>query len=493
VDRGRAQALRRHADRRARPDGDLSAAPGSCRQAPRLRRTPLPTKLNLQGLAAATADSKAAASSSSKGPADLATLEAIKTALAPVRHTLPPVYRDKFYDPLLASLNRLTPGDFQSLKKHPDNTPFWDVLQAVLQNASGYESKATDAFQEVVSDLFDGFLSAEDRVGVKPPDSEVIPPLVKWGNPDAGPYTWPVDSMGSLKIEMSVVSLPPAHAHGGLLGWATLGHETGGHDILGADKGLLRELTEVTHAALLRGGQPEWMAAYWSERIDETGADVLGLINMGPAAGIGMIGYFRGLMGAWTGVAKLRSDGPAEDPHPGDVVRAYLAAASVRRLSFAQRSRWAAAIEAEADKDAGSIRLAGHAVTAAKAKQAAAIVAKAIADTPLLALEKRSLRSIQDWHDADEAIATALRPVLAGGGTAVPANHGSVYATHVVAAAVIAAVLGEATPAALFAPMVGMLKAMHDDNPSWGPLFVGHRGDGGRHLVAVRPREGTAE
>ncbi len=451
----------------------------------------MPTaKLNLKGLAAATADSRAAASSTSKGPADLATLDAIKTALAPVRPTLPPVYRDKFYDPLVTSVNRLTPGDFQSLKKHPDNTPFWDAVQAVLQNASGYESTATDAFEEVVSDLFDGFLSAEDRVGVKPPDYEVIPPLVKWGNPDSGPYTWPADSMGRLKIETSVVSLPPAHAHGGLLGWATLGHETGGHDIMGADKGLLKELTDVTHAALLRAGQPGWMAAYWSERIDETGADVLGLINMGPAAGIGLVGYFRGLMGAWTGVAKLRSDGPANDPHPGDVVRGYLAAATVRRLSFAQRRRWAAAIEAETDKDAGSIRLAGHTVTAAKAKRVAAVVAQAIADTPLLALEKRSLRGIQDWHDTDEAIATALRPVLASGGTAIPANPGgTIYATHVVAAAVIAAALGDATPATLFASMIGMLKAMHDHNPSWGPLFVGHRGDSGRHVVAVRPRE----
>ncbi len=447
-------------------------------------------KLDLKGLAAATADSKTAAASTSRGPADLPTLDAVKAALAPVRDTLPPAYRDRFYDPLFAAVNRLSVADFQSLKKHPDETPFWDVVQAVLQNASGYEAKATDAFEEVVSDLFDGFLSAEDRVGVKPPDFEVIPPLVKWGNPDSGPYTWPVDSMGRLKVQMSVVSLPPAHAHGGLLGWATLGHETGGHDIMGADKGLTAELARVTQAALKRAGQPAWMAAYWSERIDETGADVLGLINMGPAAGIGMIGYFRGLRGAWEGVPHLSSDGPADDPHPGDVVRGYLAAAVVRGLKFSGAARWAAAIEAETDRDAGSIRLAGHAVTAAKAKQAAAVVAGAIADTPLAALEKKSLRSIQDWSDADEKIAAALRPALVRGHTALPATHGGsvVYATHVVAAAVIAAVLGEAAPPTLFTAMIGALKQMHDDNPAWGPLFVAHRGDAGRHVVALRPR-----
>ena len=39
-----------------------------------------------------------------------------------------------------------------------------------------------DGFQEVISDLYDGFLSAEDRRGVKEPDFETIPPLVKPGS-----------------------------------------------------------------------------------------------------------------------------------------------------------------------------------------------------------------------------------------------------------------------------------------------------------------------
>ena len=54
------------------------------------------------------------------------------------------------------------------------------------------EMIATAALQEVVSDLYAGFLSAEDRRGVKPPDHGVLPPLVLWGSAEAGPYTWPV-------------------------------------------------------------------------------------------------------------------------------------------------------------------------------------------------------------------------------------------------------------------------------------------------------------
>src|SRR5205814_526688 len=75
-----------------------------------------------------------------------------------------------------------------------------DIAQAILQNGEDYQSAATDAFQEVVSDLYDGFLSAEDRRGINPPDNAVIPPLVKWANPDLGPYTWPIDATGNASL-----------------------------------------------------------------------------------------------------------------------------------------------------------------------------------------------------------------------------------------------------------------------------------------------------
>ena len=63
-------------------------------------------------------------------------------------------------------------------------------------------------------------LSAEDRQGVKLPDDEVIPPLVKWGNPDFGPYTWPVDATISFGLEVGIVNLPPANAKRGLFAWS---------------------------------------------------------------------------------------------------------------------------------------------------------------------------------------------------------------------------------------------------------------------------------
>ena len=100
----------------------------------------------------------------------------------------------------------------------------------------------TDAFEEVVSDLYDGFLSAEDREGVKPPDYEKIPALVKWGNKEDGPYTLVPDLLAQLGIKTAIVSMPPGFAQTGIVGYTTLGHETTGHDILHADIGLLDEI-----------------------------------------------------------------------------------------------------------------------------------------------------------------------------------------------------------------------------------------------------------
>jgi hypothetical protein len=52
-----------------------------------------------------------------------------------------------------------------------------DIAQAILQNGERYQDIATDGFQEVISDLYDGFLSEEDRWSIKKPDYETIPPL----------------------------------------------------------------------------------------------------------------------------------------------------------------------------------------------------------------------------------------------------------------------------------------------------------------------------
>src|SRR5262249_13173324 len=146
-----------------------------------------------------------------------------------------------------------------------------------------------------------------------------------------------------------------------LFSWAALGHETCGHDVLHAYDGLLGEVSIKVRAALIDGGASKEIASYWSRRIDETASDVMGILNMGPAAAVGLSGFFRGPTKAFGGDRRPRADGPATDPPPADIVRGYLAAEVVRRLAFSDAERWAHLIETETDKD-----LAGSQIVLAK-------------------------------------------------------------------------------------------------------------------------------
>ncbi len=428
---------------------------------------------SLAGLPTLIADAQVAALGGGDGPPDPETFASLRARLEQARAALPPAYREAVADPLLATLDRLgARGYARVLAEDPDRVGeaalLLDVAQAVLQRGEGYEARATAAFQEVVSDLYDGFLSKEDRRGVKPPDHGVAAPLVRWGRADTGPYTWPATATAFLDVEAAVVSLPAPNASAGLLAWPALAHETAGHDLLEADAGLRDELAGVVRQRLRAEGLGA-VADYFAERIDETAADVLGVLNMGPAAAVGLVGYFRALNGAAGGSPALRTAGPEEDSHPADLVRAYLAAETVRLLSFDGAAAWADRLVAEADRDLGRIRLGGVNVSPGIAKDAAAVVAKAIVRTKLAALEGNALGDIQDWRNEDERIVAALRTRIAG--TEAAGTEGKyvkgAYAAHAVAAGVYEAVAGSTRPAEVMPRMVEVLADMHARNPAW--------------------------
>ena len=58
--------------------------------------------------------------------------------------------------------------------------------------------------------------------------------------------------------------------------------------ILHADDGLEDELSQKVRSALNAVSIGAGLADYWAERIDETASDLMGILNMGPAAGIGL-------------------------------------------------------------------------------------------------------------------------------------------------------------------------------------------------------------
>lgn len=425
------------------------------------------------------------------GPPDPTEYQSLHGRLQDAAETLPPLYREHVHQPFLQAMEKLSESGFaQMLRRDPHKEReaglFCDIAQAILQNGEAYERDATDAFQEVVSDLYDGFLSEEDRSGIKPPDLSLIAPLVKWGRPQYGPYTWTAEAAAHFGVKTGIVNLPPANARLGLLAWSALGHETAGHDILHADTGLLGELQQTVFDALFDELHNRTLADYWSLRIDETASDVLGILNTGPAAGIGLIGYFRGLNKAYTGQATLRNAGPQNDPHPADILRGYLAAETARLLHFDNAADWADALLEETKRDLTGITLGRASLDPETAQKSAAIVARTIAEARLLSLEGHALGQIQNWHNEDERIVQEISSHFTGSLTVQDGIVSGMYAAHVVAAAVTSAVSGEIEASAALTGMKTLLKSMHDANPSWGPLYVRHRGDLTPHRIYSR-------
>jgi len=461
-------------------------------ESPRAAAADTTSPPDISNLQACVQDAQAAGLDSDPGPEDPVQFSPLRQRLDAVRATFPPLYAQTVVNPFIQTLDELGQDGFtQVLLRDPrrqgEARLMLDIAQAILQTGERFQEKATDAFLQVVGDLYDGFLSAEDRKGVQPPENATTPPLVKWGEPDAGPYTWPIDATKSFNLQAAIVNLPPANARQGLLGWAALGHETCGHDILRAYAGLEDQLATAVNGALNDAGMTS-LADYWSNRIDETASDVMGILNMGPAAAIGIIGYLRGLNAAFTGNAKLRNEGPAADPHPADIIRGYLGAAVVSRLSFSQASAWQDLLIQETDKDLDDIVLEGASVDPDQAKQSAVIVATAIVGQKVPTLEDHSIGDIQDWTDKDESLVNLVRPLLRTVGDFPFDNSPRIYAAHVTAAAVMEALSENADLPTIIARMTAILDAMHAHDPSWGPLMVRHPGDLARDLAYRRHR-----
>ena len=140
------------------------------------------------------------------GPEDPTNYSQLRNRLEASKNNLPQLYRDIVFQPFVNKLDQLGEEGFTNMlildrKREGNSRLLLDIAQAIIQNGEGYNWIATDAFEEVVSDLYDGFLSAEDRRGIEPPDKGAFAPLVKWGGPDEGPYTWPIDATLSFDVK----------------------------------------------------------------------------------------------------------------------------------------------------------------------------------------------------------------------------------------------------------------------------------------------------
>jgi hypothetical protein len=407
---------------------------------------------------------------------------------------LPPVYIAAFVDPLKDLFTNFFDDISKVIKLKNNDVPYRDWLDCIQQRKMNYLLAPTHAFEQVVNDLFDGWLSAEERIDVKPPDNQTVSPLVRWGSHDDTPYTIPARNaiVEQFKVKMSVITMPPSYSKNIAL-WGTLAHECG-HDIVNADNGLLSECKELVYSQILNApelkgynvvynGREEPFskraAEVWKYWMDETVADVLGILNFGPAAGISALTFLMSSAGG-----ELSTVGIADDIHPIDALRVYLAADVIRDIPSLDKDiadSWSDALVRTADKyltDRNNFTLIAETPLGTlqtvtfpfePLRNTAKIVARTLAFTQLKTLENHYLSEINTWTREDEIVTNRIADeLLSKKEPSLDSRSGEavVYPAHIISGAVISlsesAQISDVTNLAISA-----LNKSYDMNPVW--------------------------
>jgi hypothetical protein len=374
-------------------------------------------------------------------PFDAAKLSAVVKAR---QGLLPASYRTAYAEPLLATLPDVVVQLKQQFSQseqqgEPANEALADaksladtLVGAVRDWGESLYHQPLARFEAVVSNLYRSFLSKDQRVNVGPPLIETVPPLVTFApTADAGPFTLPIDSVKQFTgAAVGVVSLPGAYAAHPLL-WPALAHETGGHDVVHADPGLLDEL--AAGVAKLDGVSKS-LGAIWGAWMDETAADVYGLLNVGPSFAVSLAAFFSALEASGTTQPKIGtigtllpvSEGQLVDPHPVDLLRLYLAmgvVGALEGLSVTTRSAWLDEINAIAKVagggattidvfDVGTKSIVQR-LPLAEMADVANKVGQFVATAKLDALGGHAIQDIETWDDGDELAATNIAAIAA--------------------------------------------------------------------------------
>ena len=367
-------------------------------------------------------------------PFDAAALAAVVRAH---QGRLPASYRTSYVAPLLAALpdvvvqlrqqfDRSTQRGRSSEDAMADARAIADTLVGAVRDwgEDVYRVPLT-RLEAVVSNLYRSFLSLEQRANLAVPLIETIPPLVTFGTaPELGPFTIAADTVRQFTgAAVGVVSVPGCYAQHPIL-WSALAHETGGHDVLHADPGLLEQLAA---GVMKLDGMPPELAGVWAAWMDEAASDVYGILNIGPAFTVGLAAFFAALQAARApGRAELGtlrtaipvSRGHLLDPHPVDLLRIYLAMGvveSLDRLSVARRGEWLGLLEAIAEAAGGGAnsidvrdaetKVVIQELPLATAASSARAVGRYIATARLAALGGAAIQAIETWDDVDDAAA----------------------------------------------------------------------------------------
>jgi hypothetical protein len=388
-------------------------------------------------------------------------------AAAPLRAVLEGPLKRSGWDALFSS--PLAGGDLGSL-----------VFDAVSALSGEADLPVTRALHEVICDYHDGFASCQDRAGVALAVSDRRPPLPFWTQASATPYAYGRVQVSVLGLGCGLVAVPQVYARGGVSAWCVIAHETAGHGLLEGEPALRSEaaslvaqtlahlLPELASAIAPAGAnaafqeQASRWATYWPSVVEETLADLIGVLNQGPAAAGGAAVL---LSRAITESAELSGE-----DHPHAALRLFVMAEGVRQTLQSPDDPIAAAGDETAEAIAKALA-PDWLNSLPLAVAAARIVARALISQPLACLGRKPLSAVQRWRPADEALVLAL-----AGQDRLPTDRFriDIYAAHIVAAAWRRSWSDDA---AAFAWMVEGLNAMRALNPIFGPLPVELPGD----------------
>jgi hypothetical protein len=397
--------------------------------------------------------------------------ESLRKAIEDAKAYLPIDYRKAFADPLLENLDHV----LRSRDKAKEASRLVEaIVGAVVQHSRASVLRpALRQFLAVVSNLYRSFLASDKRATAGVPLAVPgMPPLVAFAHgARPGPFVLPTPQTRLLcGSAVAVVSLPSTYAASPLT-WVPLAHEASGHGILHADPNLLPDL--VAGVRSLFGGGPlapgavpkraQVLGLVWSYWIDETAADVYGLLNVGPAFALNLAAFLAAQRkGLSLASSVLGGDEAAADPdfllleassvsdpganldvHPPDLLRLFVAIGVIENLeglptercrSYIRaleeiaaacladqtRARINGLVEVERDRWVqidNEFDIAGPPGTFlntddAPLLESARRVGAYIATTRLGALGNHTIQEVETWDEADELVALSICKAL---------------------------------------------------------------------------------
>jgi hypothetical protein len=372
----------------------------------------------------------------------------------------------------------------------------------------------TQAFEQIINDLFDGWLSAESRLEIKPPDNQTVSSLVRWAQTDGGtPYTIPADndSVGNYSIKMSAVTMPPSYSQNIAL-WGAIAHQCA-HHISIAENGLIAECSDLVYKKILIGPKfsaqevvyngrrvpfSKRAAEIWKYWMYEVIADILGVLNFGPAAGIALATI---LISAFDG--ELSNIQMADDMHPIDTLRLFLAADVIRdipSLDVNIANSWSDALERIADRytiDKNNFVIVTETPSETietvrfpflPMRETAKVIAQTLAFTPLETLENHYLSEINTGVREDEILTNRIADELLNKKEPSLDSRGgeaTVYPTNIISGAIIA-LTEESQISSTTELAVSVLIKSYRKNPVWRGFPMRYASDVFVHRFASR-------